>query len=188
MIMSTRALEQAPSLKLKHIRVHMPIATTPEKLWDVLSHFGDVSSFHAGVVESHRQTGSEDRAAMGCERVCHIVDMGLAITLNERIVDYVEGQSYAFETYEWKNFPIRRMRFGFTILPGDTHHTTLAIDIHYRAKPAFLTPLMAAKMRRLARDVSLGYKHHAETGEMRVPITQLRRRYKAFLRLQAQPA
>jgi len=170
----------------KHIHAEIEVRTTPQRMWDTLSKYGDVSTFHAGVVESHKVDGSENKAALGCERVCNIVDMGLAITLKEHIVNLEEGRSYQYEVYEWKNFPIQKMLFGFTILGGTSDHTTLAIDIEYKAKPAFLTPFMAGKMRRLARDVLLGYKHFIETGEKRIPIKEIKKRYRNTGQLEAQ--
>lgn len=166
-------------MKLKNIHQQMQVQTSSEKMWQILSQYGDVSRFHGGVVESYKEQGSEDVASLGCERVCNIVDLGLHITLKERIVDYVEGESYQYEVYEWKNFPIKKMLFGFRIASLNEATTLLSIDIQYKANPAFLTPLMAGKMRRLARDVLLGYKHYAETGEMRVPIKKLKSKYKS---------
>ena len=168
-------------MKLKNIHAEMTIRTTPERVWEILSQYGDVSRFHGGVVESHPEGTSQSRAALGCERVCNIVDMGLKIQLKERIVDYVEGKSYKYDVYEWKNFPIQKMLFGFTILGAEPSGTTLAIDIEYRAKPALLTPMLAPKMRTLARDVLLGYKHFMETGEKRVPLKALKLRYSKAL-------
>lgn len=165
-------------MKLKKIHAEIAVRTTPEKMWEVLSQYGDVYRFHAGVVESHADGNSQNTAVLGCERVCNIVDMGLKIMLKERIVDYVEGKSYRYDVYEWKNFPIRKMLFGFTILRSGPTGTTLAIDIEYRAKPAILTPLLAPKMRKLAHDVLLGYRHYAETGESRVPIKKLVKLYR----------
>lgn len=173
-------------MKLKNIYQQMQIQVTPEQMWEILSQYGDVSRFHGGVVESHKEAGSDNKASLGCERVCNIVDLGLHITLKERIVNYVEGESYQYEVYEWKNFPIRKMLFGFKILSTDKAGTVLAIDIDYKAKPAFLTPLMAGKMRRLAGDVLLGYKHYAETGEMRVPVKELKTRYKTWVQAEVQ--
>ena len=166
-------------MKLKKIHEEMVIKTFPERLWEVVSQFGNVGEFHAGVVSSLRQPGSENQASVGCERICNIVDMGLSITLKERVVDYVEGRSYQFEVYECRNFPVKEMLFRFTLKDATPKHTTLAIDIAYKARPALLTPLMSGKMKSLARDVLLGYKHYAETGEKRVPIKQLKRRYKS---------
>lgn len=168
-------------MKLKHIHEEMQIRVTREKMWDILSQYGDVSKFHAGVVESHSEQGSGNQAQMGCERVCNIVDMGLRIQLKERIVDYMEGESYTYDVYEWKNFPLAKMLFRFKIIGANATHSVLAIDINYKAKPAFLTPLLAVKMRKLARDVLLGYKHYAETGEIRVPIKELKKQYKSLL-------
>lgn len=173
-------------MKLKHIHSEMPIKTSPERMWEILTQYGDVSNFHAGVVESHKEAGSNDNASLGCERVCNIVDMGLKIMLKERIVDFVEGKSYRYEVYEWKNFPIDRMLFGFNILDVTPTHTVLAIDIEYRARPAILTPLMAGKMKRLAQDVLLGYRHYAETGERRVPIKTLKKQYSGHNRVEVQ--
>lgn len=164
-------------MKLKNVHQEMQIHVSPEKMWEVLSAFGNVSLFHAGVRESHHVEGSGNAASLGCERVCNIVDMGLQIMLKERIVDYKEGHSYKYEVYEWKNFPLRKMYFGFTILGASQGFTTLALDIDYKAKPAILTPLMAGKMKSLAHNVLLGYKHYAETGQKRVPIKEIKKTY-----------
>ncbi len=175
-------------MKPKRIRQATQIKASPEKMWGILSQYGNVSLFHAGVVKSLKEHGSQDQASLGCERICNIVDMGMKITLKERIVDYVEGESYKYEVYEWKNFPIRQMSFGFSIIDSTPATTTLAIDIEYQAKPAILTPLLARKMRTLAGDVLLGYKHYAETGEKRVPIRELRNLYRAHKARAAQHA
>ncbi len=167
-------------MKLRNINREIQIKTTPEKMWEVLSQYGDISQFHAGVAESHKVHGSENQASLGCERVCNIVDMGLKIVLKERIIEFEELRSYRYEVYEWKNFPIRQMFFGFEILGSRQGYTTLGINIDYRARPAFLSPLMAGKMKKLALDVLLGYKHYTETGEKRVPLKNLKKEYRAL--------
>jgi hypothetical protein len=167
-------------MKPKRLHQAAQIKVPREKMWEILSQYGNVSLFHAGVVKSLKEHGSRDQASLGCERICNIVDMGMKITLKERIVDYVEGESYKYEVYDWKNFPIQQMSFGFSIIDSTPATTTLAIDIEYQAKPAVLTPLLAGKMRTLARDVLLGYKHYAETGEKRVPIRELRNLYRTY--------
>lgn len=171
-------------MKLKMIHEEMTIRASRQRLWQILQRYGDVSHFHAGVRHSQRVGTSDNLAAPGCERECHIVDMGLHITLKERIIDYQEGKSYTYEVYEWHNFPLARMELGFTLLDPagpllNENETVLAIDIAFKARPALLTPLLAGKMRRLARNVLLGYKHYAETGEQRAPLKTLQRRYSA---------
>lgn len=165
-------------MKLKNIHEEMPVNVTPEQMWQVLSRYGDISNFHAGVVESHSLDGNINEAKIGCERECNIVDMGLKIQLKERIVNYQEGVGYQYDVFEWKNFPLRKMLFGFAISEDVQGKTRLRIDIDYKAKPAFLTPLMAWKMRVLVHDVLLGYKHFAETGEKRTPLKLLRSQYR----------
>jgi len=103
--------------------------------------------------------------------------MGLKIVLKERIYKYVEGESYQYEVYEWKNFPIQKMLWSFQIKTDSHGNTLLRIDIDYKAKPAFLTLLMVGKMKKMAHDVLLGYKHFTETGEKKTPIKLLRKKY-----------
>lgn len=165
-------------MKLTKIQKHIRIEKSPEEMWDILSQYGDVSNFHAGVVKSYHEPGSKNTATLGCERVCNIVDMGLNIVLKERIVNFIEGKGYQYEVYEWKNFPLKKMLFGFNIESSNDGKTILTINLEYRASPGFLTPFMVPKMKKLVSDVLLGYKHFSETGEKRVPIKALRKLYK----------
>jgi len=164
-------------MKLKNIHHEIQINATSEQVWQTLLRYGDVATFHAGVQTSHKEEGSNNEASLGCERVCHIVDLGLKILLKERIIEFVERKSYRYEVYEWKNFPVQKLYFGFAILGTSQGSTTLALDIDYKARPAFLTPLMAGKMKRLTQNVLLGYKYFTETGEIRVPIKDLKNRF-----------
>lgn len=164
-------------MKLREIKHQQRIYVDAEKMWRILSHYGEVSRFHAGVLESRSEQGSDNLAAPGCERICHIVDLGLHISLHERIVAYKEGESYTYEVYRWKNFPLRKMLFSFRIIRGDYPGVDLEVTVAFKAKPAILTPLLAIKMRQLVKDVLLGYKHYAETGEQRVPVKQLKKQY-----------
>lgn len=177
-----------PTPGLSHIHREVTINAPRDRVWQALSQYGDVSRFHAGVDSSVKVEGSGNQARAGCERVCNIVDLGLHISLKERIVDFVEGESYQYEVYEWKNFPLHRMLFRFTIGQATATHTTLAVDIDFRARPGFLTPLMGWKMKSLAADVLLGYRHYIETGQERVPIAQLRTRYRRHAAAEVQHA
>jgi len=165
-------------MNLKNIYEEMPVDVTAEQMWQVLSVYGDVSGFHSGVKQSYKVEGSANKACIGGERVCNIVDMGLKIQLKERIIDYQEGIGYQYEVYEWKNFPLRKMLFKFSIRENISGGVLLRLDIDYKAKPAILTSIVAWKMRILIHDVLLGYKHYAQTGEKNVPLSTLRRKYK----------
>ncbi len=154
-------------MKLKQLREDIMVQVPAEKMWMVLSRYGYVSDFHVGVDKSYQAEGSDNTAALGAERVCNIIDLGLHITLKERIVELVEDESYRYEVYEWKNFPVGEMYFGFNIIPHGGTQSLLVLTIDYRAKPALLTSLMAGKMHRLAKDVLLGYKHFPQTARRR---------------------
>lgn len=84
--------------------------------------------------------GSENAASLGCERVSRIVDMGSRITLKEGIVDYEEGRSYRYEVYEWSNFPIEKMQFGFTARGVVAAPRILALDIETGPVPPCWRP------------------------------------------------
>ena len=95
-------------MKLKIIHQEIKVKVTAEEMWNILAQYGDVSRFHGGVVESRKEPGSENTASLGCERVCNVVDLGLHITLKERIVDFVAGKSCRYEVYEWKNLLFKK--------------------------------------------------------------------------------
>jgi len=165
-------------MKLKTVSSEINISATREKVWEVLSQYGNVSSFHGGVNKSYPEQGSEDKASLGGERICHVVDSGIKITLEERIIEYVEGEYYKYEVYKWKNFPIQKMFFTFRIKSADQGSAILQLDIDYKSKPAFLTWLMQGKTRRLTQNILLGYKHFIETGKRNTSIKELKRKYR----------
>lgn len=142
--------------------------------------YGDVAQFHAGVEKTTSINGSSNEAYLGADRVCNIHDMGMHIVLKEKIIDFKEGESYRYEVYETKNFPVKALYFEFRIRKSDDNNSAyLRLDIDYKGKPAFITPLLKPKMQKLTRDVLLGYKEYIETGSQNVPIKELRKRYKS---------
>ncbi len=73
-------------MKLKRIRQELTINVAPERMWELLSQYGYVARFHAGMLESHSIASSKDQDGPGCDRLGHI-----------------------YEKYEWKNFPIHKI-------------------------------------------------------------------------------
>ena len=150
-----------------------------EDVWSVVCRYGDVAQFHGGVEKTTNVNESPIKAQLGADRACDIYDMGMHIVLKEKIIEFKEGESYRYEVYETKNFPVQALFFEFSIQKHNENSTYLRLDIDYKGKPVFITPFLKPKMQKLTRDVLLGYKEYIETGSQNVPIKSLRRKYKS---------
>ena len=166
-------------MNLANVHYEMLMEASAQKVWEVIRRYGDVGQFHAGVEKTTNANGSSNQAYLGADRVCDIHDMGMHIVLKEKIIDFKEGESYRYEVYETKNFPVKALYFEFRIRKYDENRAYLRLDIDYKGKPAFITPFLKPKMQKLTRDVLLGYKEYIETGSANVPINVLRKKYKS---------
>ncbi|HFQ61466.1 MAG TPA: SRPBCC family protein [Epsilonproteobacteria bacterium] len=166
-------------MNLANVHYEMLMEASTQKVWNVIRQYGDVSKFHAGVERTTNVNGSSSEAYLGADRVCDIHDMGMNIILKEKIIDFKEGESYRYEVYETKNFPVQELYFEFRIRRYSDNRAYLRLDIDYKGKPAFITPFLKPKMQKLSRDVLLGYKEHIETGSKNVPIKELRKKYQS---------
>ncbi|MFV1989660.1 MAG: SRPBCC family protein [Acidimicrobiales bacterium] len=160
-------------IKLTTVTSEIAVDASAEAIWDALSHFGDVASFHSGVRTSTPTEGFSDVAALGTERICKVPDGKREVTLVERITDFSEGEYYRYEVYEWKNFPLQAMFFAFEIVEKGSGKRVLQLSQHYRLKPGFLTRPMKYKIRQQQRTILLGYKHYIETGEKNVATSDI---------------
>ena len=168
-----RKLNEHQGVKLTTVTARLKIDATAEKVWEALAQFGNVSSFHAGVDRSVPKDGNPEQAGLGVERICDIKDGKRDVVLVERIIEYAEGSHYRYQVFEWENFPLKMMFFGFAIEKDQQGHSILALTINYRLKPGFITGLMKWKIRKMARSILMGYKNFIETRKMRVPIKEL---------------
>jgi len=164
-----KPLTEHEGIKLTAVTTTLDIDASREKVWEVLSQYGNVSSFHFGVEKSYAGESSNDAACLGAERTCLVRDGKTEITLVEKITEYTEGHCYRYQVFEWKNFPMKMMFFGFSIEENKNGSTTLSLTQNYRLKPGFITGLMKWKIRKMQRRILLGYKHFIETGEANLP-------------------
>jgi len=168
-----KELKRHKGVKLTEVTTSIKINESSEKVWEALSHFGNVSSFHAGVEKSVNNVGSPNKAALGVERTCDILDGKREVVLKEKITEYVEESHYRYEVFEWENFPLKSMFFGFKVTKISTNKSKLSLTINYRLKPGFMTNLMKWKIRKLERTVLTGYRHFIETGKKNTPIKEI---------------
>jgi Polyketide cyclase / dehydrase and lipid transport len=173
MMSRLKELKEHRGVTLTAVKSEIAIDATAGEIWDALTRFGDVSSFHAGVDLSTAGDDFGDEAALGSERTCVVKDGRRVITLHERITEYEEGECYRYEVFDWKNFPLQVMFFGFEIEEKTDGGRSLSLVQNYRLKPGVLTGLMKWKIRQQQRTILLGYKHYVETGENNVPIKDI---------------
>jgi Polyketide cyclase / dehydrase and lipid transport len=168
-----RRLKEHNGIKLTEVSTSININALSDKTWDALSHYGDVHTFHGGVVNSVSGEESTNKAELGAVRTCDILDGKKEVMLKERITEYEEGNFYRYEVFEWKNFPLKVMFFAFSVNKINNKKSRLTLTINYRLNPGFMTNLMKWKIRKLEKSVLTGYRNYIETGEKNVPIKTL---------------
>lgn len=169
-----KKLTEHKGVKLIEVTTKIQVNAPSEKVWDALSQYGNVYTFHAGVEKSVSRNGNPDKAAMGVERICDIKDGNKDVVLVERITEFVEGSHYRYEVFEWENFPLQMMFFGFAVEKDTSMNTHLKLTVNYRLKPGFLSGFMKWKIKKMEREILLGYKNYVETGKKNVPISELK--------------
>lgn len=160
-----KELTEHKGIKLTECKTSVQIDALPEKVQEALSQYANVSNFHFGVEHSVARDDGKNKACLGAVRTCTVRDMGMKITLVERIIEYKEGQYYRYEVFKWKNFPLKVMFFAFSFKENPDGYTTLTLIQNYRLNPGFITGLMKWKIKALQRQILTGYKHYIETGE-----------------------
>lgn len=174
----TFSQQKQEKMKLATIHYEVEVNVTAYKAWEVLSSYGDVGSYHTGVVSSKSINGTSNTAQLGCDRICHLQDGKRKIMVKEKIIDFSKGNYYTYHVYDWDNFPLKKMLNTFGVKKNDKGKTVIYQTTEYRLKPRFLTGIMKRKLRKNAREALLFYKHYMETGEKNASADSVKNRYK----------
>jgi len=170
-----KELKTHRGVQLTAVTTSININASKEKTWETLSRYGDVSTFHAGVEKSINHEGYSNKAALGVERTCDVLDGKKEVILHEKITEYQEGNFYRYEVFDWKNFPLKMMFFAFRVQQIDENNSKLILTINYRLNPGFISNLMKWKINKMERDILTGYKNYIETGDKNIPIKNLKK-------------
>lgn len=143
------------------VRINAPKA----RVWEVLANIGSVQRYHPGVAKSWYTT--EQREGVGACRHCDLLPMG---TVEERIVEWNEGESYTIEIYEGSKTPPFNKAFAYISLRVDGDATVVRMTMEYTMKFGPIGALMDAlivrkQFEKVAPSLLAGLKHHVETGE-----------------------
>lgn len=171
-------LKAEKPIKLTIIYKERIVDVTPEKAWEILNSYGDVASYHSGVLTSKPVQNSEIEGSMGCVRECTIDNGNKDITIVEKIIEFKEGEYYKYEVTESDNFPIKKFYNTFGVKTNADGKTVIYVKSEYRLDPGFLTGMAKGKLSKGDRDALIFYKHFMETGEKNGDPKTLRKKYK----------
>lgn len=155
---------------MSKVQASVHIDAPKKDVWPVLADFGQIADFNPSVKESHltaAQTNGE-----GATRHCALTVAGASI--EERIVDWHDGESYTVEIYESKRVPVVTNMLGTLSVADHGSGTTATMSMEYATKYGPLGSLLdrvafRAQNAKAIRLVLAGLKHYIETGEKVVP-------------------
>jgi len=146
---------------------HEVIINAPkQQIWEILADFGGVVKYNPNLRASH--STSEANGGIGATRHCDLYPMG---SIEERIINWTEGDAYQVEIYDGQGIPPFSKAFASLHLQDlGTNRTRLLMRMDYDLKFGPLGALMDAAMvnsqfDKAVRRILLGTKHYAETGE-----------------------
>jgi len=135
----------------------------PEKVWAVLANIGAVQDYSPGILKSFLT--SEIMEGIGCSRHCDLFPTG---TVEERIVDWHEGDQYSIEIYKGKEVPYTGI--AHFSLKRNGHGTNVTQIMDYKQTADQPQSSKSESIEKLVGKIIkgnlLGLKHFTETGEI----------------------
>lgn len=139
------------------------IEASPDRVWAVLSDFGNPQAWSPNV--THSAVLGEQQSGVGCERNCTIPGFG---QVTERATEWSEGERI---TIEGLGIPMMRSFASTWSIEPAGDKTRLRATLKYQPRFGPFGRLMAAlvmqrKIRATLRSSVAGLKFHVETGEL----------------------
>ena len=133
------------------------------KVWSVLADIGAVENYNPVVTKSY--STSENKQGLGASRHCDLLPMG---SVEEKIVEWDEGESYKIEIFEGKAIPFKGTgKFELTENGNSTNvKMTFEPDMGNGIYGKIMGFMMKEKMNKMIDGVVIGLKHHLETDEL----------------------
>jgi carbon monoxide dehydrogenase subunit G len=143
------------------IRIKAP----KEKVWEVVADLGGIQAYHAGVTKSYYT--SEQREGVGASRHCDLKPFG---SVEERIVEWQDGESYTIDIYDGAKVPPFKEAKGYMSVAEDGAETIVRFSLEYELKLGPLGRLLDRIMVRgrfatVVPTVLGGLKRYLENGE-----------------------
>ena len=140
----------------KEVEINAPKA----KVWSVLADIGAVEKYNPVVTKSY--STSENKQGLGASRHCDLLPMG---SVEEKIIEWDEGESYKIEIFEGKAIPFKGTgKFELTENGKSTNvKMTFEPDMGNGIFGKIMGFMMKEKMNKMITGVVIGLKHHLET-------------------------
>ena len=137
-----------------------------QKVWEVLSDFGNVYRTSPNIIKSYLT--SDQKQGVGTTRHCDFTSMGAQV--EERITEWNDGESIKIDIYERKNMPmVADMKAVFT-LKSDGDNTVLSGIFEYQMSNSIGSLINRLTMRKMNERAWVsflaGIKHYVETGTL----------------------
>ena len=143
----------------KEVEINAPKA----KVWSVLADLGAIENYSPLVTKSY--STSENKQGLGASRHCDLLPMG---SVEEKIIEWDEGESYKIEIFEGKAIPFKGTgKFELTENGKSTNvKMTFEPDMGNGIFGKIMGFMMKEKMNKMITGVVIGLKHHLETDEL----------------------
>ena len=138
-----------------------------EKVWEILADFGGIYAFNPSVPNSYLT--SEQTGGVGTQRHCDLAAAGAS--LEERVVEWVDGEKMVIEIYAGKKTPPFKQAFATISVRADGPNASIVRGtFDYSLKFGPIGALMDAVMvkpqfGKAWAGLFAGLKHYVETGE-----------------------
>lgn len=154
--------------KTKDLVVSADLPFPAAVVWGAVAEdYGRIAESHPLIVRSDYRHGSL-RGELGAERSCWFNDKGTRV-LHEQIIGWDdEGMRMQNRVLEAAGFPLDPDNTVATYMVDDLGDGTsrLTFDMRFRAKPGFMTGMMAGQFEDLIQDYFVALEHHLATGEV----------------------
>ncbi len=156
------------------------IDKTVDEVWNEVSgNFMKIGEIVKSVNYTRSLSG-DTIEGLGAARYCNLEYNGKTVEIKERIIEFQETgnhRSFTYDVYESKGVPVKAYN-TWVVRIGDDGKTYLGTFFIFRAKLAFLTGMVAKKLKKTGlRSGILSYKHYLETGEKKVAAKKLEELY-----------
>ena len=160
--MHTHEIEEEPVPAIKaEVIIDAPAAT----VWEAIADFPNIYRFNPSVPAS--RSTSESPNGLGATRHCDLVVPGSSI--EERIVDWVDGESYTVEIYDGKLQPPTANNLGtVAVRPDGADRSIASFALSYEPKGLMgkvVDGPLRVQFEKAGSRMLAGLKHYIETGE-----------------------
>jgi carbon monoxide dehydrogenase subunit G len=144
-----------------------------DRVWEILSDFGNVQNLSPGIAKSYLT--SDINNGLGATRHCDFTSMGSQV--EEKIIEWNQGNSFKIELYDTKNIPMIKGMNAHFKLEDHNNGTELTTTFEYYMNNFVGDIMNGLKMKKMNEKswvlFLVGIKHYTETGESVTKETKL---------------